>query len=104
MIHNPAKFGLRMALLVAMLVLGLSAPCSAFFPPDVVPGPPQPKVIPPPPCDQFKHHTPPPPPQCCNCCVPPHVHTTPEPFTLVSSLVGLTILGGYGLHRRLRKK
>jgi len=97
---------LRLPLLVTLLSLGASTQALAFFPPDPVPVP-HVIVNPPlPPTDPFVKPPGPaitPPPTTCGCTCP-HVHTTPEPVTLVSSLIGLSMLGAYGLRRRLRKK
>ena len=101
-------------MLVSFGLALLAAPqAQAFFPPpptgvaggEVPPVPPPPPPnIPDPPSDPF---TPPPneppatPPPCSCACI--SVHTTPEPATLVSGLVGLSLLGGYVVRRRLKK-
>jgi hypothetical protein len=98
--RHSMLLGLRLGLLVALLSFSFSSPAFAFFPPDniniVVPLPPP--VVP---------NVPPPGP-CCGCdCPPPpgpHVQTTPEPMTIITSLVGLSMLGGLGLRKRLLGK
>src|SRR5262249_10938863 len=93
--RHSLMLGLRLAILTALLSMGITSPALAFFPPDPIP---QNNVVPPPP--PTEPHTPPP--ECCHCCPPPpgpHVGT-PEPMTVVSSLIGLSILGGYGLRKR----
>ncbi|HEV3144326.1 MAG TPA: PEP-CTERM sorting domain-containing protein [Gemmataceae bacterium] len=98
--RHSLMLGLRLAMLSALLSFAVSTPALAFFPPDNV----TPHIeVPPPPPPQPQT---PPPEQCCCCCTPPptpHVRS-PEPMTLVSSLIGLTVLGGLGLRKRFLGK
>jgi hypothetical protein len=117
MIRHSTKRWPRMALISAVLLLGSTMQARAFFPPDPVPVPhiivipdvppgppaPPPGCVPPPPCDPFTpHHNVVP--HMCGCNPGPHINRTPEPVTIVSSLIGLSIMGGIGLRRRLMKK
>ena len=95
------RLGLGLALTAAIIAFCMASPALAFFPPDNV----VPKiVVPPPPPVQPNV---PPPDHCCGCdCPPPpgpHVQT-PEPMTIITSLIGASILGGLGLRKRLLGK
>jgi hypothetical protein len=99
-----SRWFLGSAILGTALGLAFAGECRAFFPPpatgvssgEVTPPAPPPVPLPPP--DPFVPpvHTPPtvPPTQ------PPAVHRTPEPATLISAFVGLSVLGGYMLRKR----
>jgi hypothetical protein len=71
----------------------------------VPPVTPPPPVVPPVPPPQFVPPPPPPvvPPQGepdCDCCQPTTPQTVPEPATVVTGLIGLSVLGGYKWTRR----
>jgi hypothetical protein len=92
----------RWIAVAVVLTLSVAGPAHALFPPPFffppvvdqgIPDPPTPPDLPPDPSQ--------PPPCDCNC--PPHIASTPEPATLISGLVGLTMFGGYALRRRNRK-
>jgi hypothetical protein len=100
------RFGI--GLVAAMLVtLGAAGSAHALFPPPFFyptepagePTPPDPPCVP----DPF---TPPP---CGNPCPPPPcgggtgVATTPEPATMISGVIGLSMLAGFALRRRHAK-
>lgn len=96
----------RTAALGLAAALMLSAPALAMFPPPFynpppvrVNGDPEPEIpnTPPPPTTDV----PPPPDTPCTCdCV--HTHSTPEPTTIVSALLGASVLAGYALRRRAK--
>ena len=92
------RIGLGLALTAAIIAFCMASPALAFFPPDNV----NPKIVVPPPPPVIPDT--PPPEHCCGCdCPPPpgpHVRT-PEPMTIITSLIGVTILGGLGLRKRL---
>src|SRR5262245_59116675 len=94
-LRRTAALGLAAALM-------LSAPALAMFPPPFynpppvrVNGDPEPQIpdLPPPPTND----SPPPPCTPCECT---HTNSTPEPTTIVSALLGATVLGGYALRRK----
>jgi hypothetical protein len=100
--RHSLRIGLGLALVIGMTALCISSPAHAFFPPDNV----SPKIVVPPP-PPINPDVPPPNNNCCCCdCPPPpgpHVRT-PEPMTIVTSLIGLSVLGGLGLRKRLLGK
>src|SRR5262245_41213963 len=94
------------ALLVIAFGLFATTEAKGFFPPpptgvsggEVPPAPPP--VIPLPPPDPF---VPPPPPVVPPAPArPPVARQTPEPATVVSGLIGLSVFGGYILRRRCK--
>jgi PEP-CTERM motif-containing protein len=94
--------------LVAGLCLSGSAyalfPPPFYFPPVTNNGNPDPELPPPPPPPVIDLPPPPTEPEPCGCpCPPVHTHATPEPTTIVSGLVGMTMLGGYVLRRKRQK-
>ena len=86
--------GLRLG--VFAVLLSMTSQALAFFPPDNI------NIVPPPP--PVQPHVNPPPDHCCCCdCPPPtnpQVQTTPEPMTIVTGLIGVTMLGIFGLRKR----
>jgi MYXO-CTERM domain-containing protein len=96
------RFGI--GLVAAMVVtLGVASSAQALFPPPFYyPTEPAGEVTPPdPPCV--------PPPPCGSPCPPPPcgggtgVATTPEPATMISGVIGLSVLAGFALRRRQAK-
>jgi hypothetical protein len=89
-----------MAVLGLAASLGLASSAYALFPPPFYYPPVVPKVVPAPPAPPPPViDIPPPPSPPCHGPMP-HVTTTPEPATMVSALVGASMLGGYVLRRR----
>jgi hypothetical protein len=92
----------RTATLALATALSLGAPALAMFPPPFynpppvrVNGDPSPEIpVLPPPSTNV-----PPPPDPCSCGCPTHTQSTPEPTTIISSLLGATMLAGYALRR-----
>lgn len=91
-----------MAVLGLAASLGLAGSAFALFPPPFYYPPVVPHNVPTPPIPPPPTPNIPPPPDTCCCHVPPNVnvHTTPEPATMISVLVGGSMLGGYALRRR----
>jgi hypothetical protein len=92
------RIGLGLALLAAIVAFCMASPALAFFPPDNV----SPKIVVPPPPPIIPDTPPPEHCCCCDCPPPPGPHVrTPEPMTIITSLIGVSILGGLSLRKRL---
>lgn len=109
MIRATFARSLLLGALSVAVIFALVAPAHALFPFPFVPNgningepEPDPPTIPPvptqPPSDPGC--TPAPDPCGCN---PPNVNNTPEPATILSSLFGAALIGGYAARRRRAK-
>jgi MYXO-CTERM domain-containing protein len=93
-----AVLGVAASLCLANSAFALFPP-PFFYPTGVSAGnvPPPPPPPPPPPTNDV----PPPPPPPCHGPMPNA--STPEPATMISGLLGVTMLGGYALRRRRKQ-